>query len=96
MDFKQRVEQIIETKIRPSLRAHGGDLYLKEAREGKVWIVFTGACRGCMAAWLTLEELVEKRLREELQEMEGVYAVNETDEEILDFAKKILNKQTMQ
>ncbi|MDL2283328.1 NifU family protein [Odoribacter sp. OttesenSCG-928-G04] len=93
-NFKQRVDEIIQNKIRPQLNEHDGDIYVKEIKGGKIWVVFTGACKTCPAARFTIEDVVEKIFREELgEEFEEVYLVNEIDEELLDFAKKLLNKK---
>ena len=91
--FRQKVEDIISQKVSPALQLHGGDLYVKDIKDGNVWVVFTGTCKTCPAAQLTIEEVVERSLRAELgEQLANVYLVNETDEELLDFAKKLLNK----
>lgn len=96
-DFRQRVEEVIKEKIRPYMNEHDGDLYVKDARDGNVWVVFTGACQACPAARFTIEDVVEKALREELkEELKEVYLVNEVSEELLDFAKNLLNKKKPQ
>lgn len=89
-DFEVRVRSIIEERIRPSLLEHGGDIRVKEIKGKDIGFVFQGACRTCPAAQITLEEVIEKNLREELPEVGRVYLINETDPELLDFAKKLM------
>ena len=90
-EFEGRVRSLIEERIRPSLLNHGGDIRLKEIKGTDVGLVFQGACRTCPAAQITLEEVIEKTLREELPETGRVYLINETDSELLAFAKKLMH-----
>lgn len=91
--FQERAEKIITEKVRPYLQGHGGDIRIKEVKNNSIWVVFTGACKTCPAARITIEEVVEKILREELgKELDQVFLVNETDEELLNFAKELLKK----
>lgn len=48
----------------------------------------------CPAAQITVEQVVEKGLRRELGDKLGrVYLINETDEGLLAFARKLLNRK---
>lgn len=92
--FEERVREIICCRIRPYLLEHGGDLEVKEIRGQDVGIVFSGACGSCPAAQITVEQVVEKELRRELQEEVGrVYLIHETEESLLAFAKKLLDRR---
>lgn len=94
MSFEQRVAEIIENQIRPQLRSHGGDISIKKIEDGNVWVLYHGACKTCPSAKFTTEEIVDKILRDELHdELKEVYLVTETSEELLNFAKTILNKE---
>lgn len=91
--FREKVKRIIGERIRPALRLHEGDIRVKEVRGGEVWVVFEGACKSCPSAQITMEEIVEQALSEELgNELAGVHLVNETDEDLLDFARRLLKK----
>ncbi|MCM1041542.1 MAG: NifU family protein [Bacteroides sp.] len=90
-EFEGRVRSLIEERIRPSLLNHGGDIRIKEIKGRDVGLVFQGACRTCPAAQITLEEVIEKTLREELPETGRVYLINETDPELLAFAKTLMH-----
>ena len=82
--FEERVREIVLYRVRPHLLEHGGDL----------GIVFSGACGACPAAQITVEQVVEKGLRRELGDKLGrVYLINETDEGLLAFARKLLNRK---
>ena len=54
--------------------------------------VFLGACRTCPSAQITLEETIDKTLRMEIPEVGRVYLINETSEDLLDLAKKLIHR----
>lgn len=84
------VNQIIRTKIRPQLMDHFGDLELVRVEDGIVTVKLLGACRGCPSAKSTLEEIVLAGIQEELPSIREVSLFDETSEELLDMARKIL------
>lgn len=92
--FEERVREIVLYRVRPHLLEHGGDLSVREIRGRDVGIVFSGACGACPAAQITVEQVIEKGLRRELGDKLGcVYLINETDEGLLAFARKLLNRK---
>jgi len=73
--MKEQVEKVLE-QIRPALQADGGDVQLVAVTEdGVVQVRLKGACAGCPMATLTLKNGIERRLREEIQEVKRVEAV---------------------
>ena len=60
------VEKVLETEVRPALRRDGGDIELVDVDGAKIQVRFLGHCAGCMAAHLTQNGLVRKKLREAL------------------------------
>lgn len=91
-NFEGRVRKVLDERIRPSLFAHGGDLRIEEIKGRDVGFVFMGACRTCPSAQITLEETIEKALREEISDLGRVYLINDTDKDLLDFARKLINR----
>ena len=59
-------EKVLEAEVRPALRRDGGDIELVDVEGTKIKVRFLGHCAGCMAANLTKNSLVEKKLREAL------------------------------
>lgn len=91
--FEQRVKEIIATQVRPYLHDRGGDVKIKEIKDGNIWLTFDGKCKTCPSAKYTIEDVIDKMLRLELKDELGeVYLVNEVDKELLSFAKKLLNQ----
>jgi Fe-S cluster biogenesis protein NfuA len=73
--MKEKVEAALG-KIRPSLKADGGDVELVEVTaDGVVKVKLTGACRGCPMSEMTLKMGIERALREEVPEVTEVVSV---------------------
>ena len=80
-------------KIRPLLQRHGGDLELLEvSAEGLVKVRLIGSCATCPGAQQTLSELVEAALKEACPEVNGVVAVTQVNQRLIDEALAILRK----
>ena len=89
----EKLQQVIETKIRPLLQTHGGDLELLEVTaDGLVRVRLVGACASCPGAQQTLNELVETALKEAYPEVKGVVAVTQVNRQLIDEALAILRK----
>jgi Fe-S cluster biogenesis protein NfuA len=74
--LKQRVEQVIEEKIRPALVRDGGNIQLVDVTdEGVVQVRLRGACAGCPGAIMTLQFGVQRILQEEIKEVTKVVSV---------------------
>ncbi len=63
----QLVTKVIEEEIRPSLHKDGGDIELVDIEGPKVMVSFRGACAGCPSSHLTAKEVVEKKLRDRVE-----------------------------
>lgn len=74
--LKERVEQVIEAKIRPALMRDGGNIQLVDVNDdGVVQVKLQGACAGCPGARMTLQFGVQRLLQEEIQEVTQVVSV---------------------
>ncbi len=74
--LRERVEQVIEEKIRPALARDGGNIELVHVTEdGEVHVRLQGACAGCPGARMTLQFGVQKILQQEIQEVTKVVPV---------------------
>lgn len=75
-NFYEKVEIALE-KIRPYLRADGGDVELVRVTEdGIVEVKLTGACVGCPMSQMTLRAGVERALIREIPGIRRVEQVN--------------------
>lgn len=87
----ERIEEVLEKKVRPALLSHEGDVQIVEYADGVLKIRLTGHCSGCPSARLTTEELIAAEVQKEIPEVKEVVLVNEISPELLDFARKLLN-----
>lgn len=71
----RHVDQVMESEIRPMLRKDGGDAEIVDIKEFAVYVRLAGACAGCAGAMTTLKLLVEKTLKEQIDERIRVVAV---------------------
>ncbi|BBD09954.1 Fe-S cluster assembly protein NifU [Desulfovibrio ferrophilus] len=63
----QKVMQVIDEVIRPSLKQDGGDIELVDLDGTDVIVSLRGACGSCPSAKLTLNDFVQKTLREQVE-----------------------------
>ena len=50
MRMEERLEAVLESRVRPMLRSHGGDIRLVNWDGSTVVIELLGACSGCPSA----------------------------------------------
>lgn len=72
--MREKVEETLG-KIRPYLKAEGGDVQLVDVKDGIVSVKLTGACAGCPMSTLTLKNGIERLLKEEIADVKEVVAV---------------------
>ena len=76
-DVAQRVLQVLEQQINPSIAAHGGRADLV-AVEGEVaYLRLSGGCAGCGMAAVTLSQGIEVALRESVEEITRIIDVTD-------------------
>lgn len=90
-DRLEAINQVINNNIRPYLNKHHGDIEIINY-DGKILTIgLTGACKTCPSAQITIEEVVKTALENLVTE---VHVINQIDEDLLNLAKKILNKKS--
>jgi Fe-S cluster biogenesis protein NfuA len=72
--MREKVEAALN-KIRPSLRADGGDVELVDVQDGIVKVKLIGACGGCPMSQMTLKMGIERILKKEVPEIKEVVAL---------------------
>jgi NifU-like protein len=66
--FSKKVEQALDSSIRPLLRRDGGDVDIIDIKDALIYCRLVGACQGCAAANQTLRMLVEQKLKDLVDE----------------------------
>ena len=73
--MKERVQAAID-KIRPMLKADGGDVELiGVSHDGIVQVRLQGACAGCPMSQMTLKNGIERVIKQEVPEVKTVESV---------------------
>jgi Fe-S cluster biogenesis protein NfuA len=73
--MREQVQHVINL-IRPAVQADGGDIELVDVTDaGVVQIRFHGACHGCPSSHMTLQDGIERTLRERIPEVTQVVPV---------------------
>ena len=68
----QKVQELIDTRINPSVAAHGGNIQLLDVTEDSVYVHMGGGCQGCGQASATLKQGVQTMIQEEFPEIVNV------------------------
>jgi NifU-like protein len=66
--FAKKVEKVVEEFVRPSLKLDGGDIEIVDIKGMIVYCRLQGACAHCSGASRTLKKMVERILRERVDE----------------------------
>lgn len=87
----KRIEEVLDEKVRPTLRAHGGELRVDRLEDGVLYVKLLGQCAGCPSADLTNETVIEAELVQALPELVRKVAVVQTvSDELWEQAKRLL------
>lgn len=87
------VELVIDKYVRPKLSEHQGNVQVIGYKNNILKIKLTGQCSNCSSARYTVENIIEEELRKHIPDINQVILTEGVSEELLSFAKKILNKQ---
>ena len=87
----KRIEEVLDEKVRPSLRAHGGEIQVDHLEDKVLYVKLLGQCAGCPSADLTNETLVEAEVVKALPELVQKVAVIQTvSDDLWEQAKRLL------
>ncbi len=72
-EVRARVQKLLDDMINPNLAGHGGFVEILDADAYNVYLRMGGGCQGCGAADMTMKMGVERMIREEVPQIQGVY-----------------------
>ena len=75
----ERINQLLEQQVNPSLAAHGGFATLIEVREATAVVTMGGGCQGCAVSAVTLREGIQKAILEYIPEITEVVDTTDHD-----------------
>jgi Fe/S biogenesis protein NfuA len=73
----QRVQQVLDQQINPSLASHGGQAQLVAVEEATAYLRLGGGCVGCGMATVTLSQGIEVAIKEAVPEITAVVDVTD-------------------
>lgn len=85
------VEKILDRNIRPYMERHSGNVKVVGIEDGVLRVLMTGQCSCCPSARITFEELIKNEILHNVQGIKDVVLESNISEDMLAFAKKILN-----
>ena len=73
----QRVVQVLDEQVNPSIASHGGFAQLIAAEGDTVWLMMGGGCQGCAMSKATLRQGIEVAIKDAVPEI--LHVVDVTD-----------------
>ena len=70
-----KINEVLDSKIRPAVARDGGDITFKSFTDGVVTVELKGSCSGCPSSIMTLKQGVQNLLRHYIPEIKSVEAI---------------------
>ena len=70
-----KINEVLDTKIRPAVARDGGDITFKSFKDGIVTVELKGSCSGCPSSIMTLKQGVQNLMCHYIPEVKSVEAV---------------------
>jgi Fe-S cluster biogenesis protein NfuA len=92
MTALDRIERALDEKVRPVLRADGGNVEVVSFEGGALKVRSVGKCAGCPSAAFEIEELITAELRGAIPEARSVVVVTGVSGELLEAARSLMGQ----
>lgn len=73
----ERITQVLDGVINPSIAAHGGKADLDRFEDGTAFLRLSGGCQGCGMAQVTLSQGIETALKDAVPEVQRIADVTD-------------------
>ena len=73
-EIEKKINEILDSKIRPAVARDGGDIKFKSFKDGLVEVELKGSCSGCPSSIMTLKQGVQNLLCHYIPEVKRVEA----------------------
>ena len=89
----ERIEEVLDSRVRPVLRAHEGEIAVDRLENKVLYVKMLGQCAGGPSADLTNETVVQEELVKALPELvERVCVVQTISDELWEQAKRLIRE----
>jgi Fe-S cluster biogenesis protein NfuA len=89
----ESIERVLDEKVRPILREHGGDVRVASFADGVLKVKMQGACNNCPSAVFDVEQLVAAEIREAVPEVKEVVLAVGVSDELLEMARELMRNR---
>ena len=87
--MREAIEQALDEYARPILREHCGEVEGTRIQGDTVYVRLLGQCAGCAAAYYTVDEVLERVLRQHVPGVEHV-ELDTLDLDLYQYARQLL------
>lgn len=87
--MREAIEQALDEYARPILREHCGEVEVTRIQGDTVYVRLLGQCAGCAAAYYTVDEVLERVLRQHVPGVEHV-ELDPLDLDLYQYARQLL------
>ena len=74
-ETEKKIRELLETRVKPVVAGHGGDISFHSYDEGTVYLELKGSCSGCPSSTATLKMGIENMLKHFIPEIKEVLEV---------------------
>ena len=75
-DLEKNISEILETRVKPVVASHGGEISFHSFKDGVVYLELKGSCAGCPSSTATLKMGIENMLKHYHEEIKEVVEVS--------------------
>jgi len=87
--MREAIEQALDEYARPILREHCGEVEVTRIQGDTVYVRLLGQCAGCAAVYYTVDEVLERVLRQHVPGVEHV-ELDTLDLDLYQYARQLL------
>ena len=69
---EKEIIKLLETKVKPAVAGHGGDISFHSFKQGIVTLELKGSCSGCPSSTATLKMGIENMLKHYIPDVKEV------------------------
>lgn len=91
--MEEKIKKVLKEQVNPILESHFGGVFLVGIENDVALVRLTGACSSCPSAQYTIEDVVKNIVLKEIPEVKDVVLDTSVSPELMDMARKILNKE---
>lgn len=86
------INNVINKEVRPIILGHNGNIRTGNYHNGILEIYLTGTCSTCPSQHSTVKDLILNVLNKKIPDIREIKVINLVEEELINYAKKILSK----